>query len=935
MAEAVTIPSPSVFLRASPPPSSNGEPSKSATATTTSWKDGPPPPPAPPLPPAKHARKPSAASGAKKPATSRKGSAAAVVDGVAKPKQSKSRNGCVTCKAKRLKCGEEKPSCAQCSKRNVECGGYKKDFKWRPFEETNIKVNNGPPPARQKRASPPHQSQPSPANSSNKATSPNSVGESRPDSAPRPRPRPAQPPTERSGHGHQRDDKPSPKDPPSRPQRENTISLPQRPAPSRRRTEPDRERHSTPGSPPKEQADPAPPPNGHDDGDLSFPLSQMDELSPFDITMPGQLPPTVASRPGLSPTLTEMLMPFSNTPAPGGDDMDDIFSLPPYDNSAVDVDPALLSQHRDRNQNRHQDHNQDRNRRRLSSGRPAEEAQALWAGRYNRMSRVSEDSASPDSQGGPFNRPINYIYRQPFFPEDSEEMLTFRFDRLTCGILSIFDGPSENPWRNVVWPLAQQSPALRHAITAMTAFHSSMDVPGLRVRGHEHKQASIRYIQEGIRDNSMTDHMAIATALCLSRAESWDLHTATGNSHIKGAQVLVKRSIADHQRRPLRGMELARLKFLCNAWVYMDVISRLTSIDSDESQDFDNTFLFSHDAPEVVMGDSMPGFGIDFGVGIDAHLDPLMGCANTLFPLIGRVANLVRRVCRSKCSTPVIITQANDLKLALEAWDPPEFIEPPEDPTCTVQHALQTAEAYRWATLLHLHQAVPELPFLPSAELSQKVFIYLATVPLVSRTVIVQIYPLLVAGCEALDPGYRQWVRERWQAMGQRMRVGIVEKCWTVTEEVWRRRDAYEAQPSSRRKLVATSELQPSRQRGVPLSRSRSDFEDSDPGRGGVVFSYVEPDEFPGNNNGIGGGGPVGSGRQQQQDQQNWSRRGRSNKNSNITGTMDAAYTVRGHLHWVGVMWDWGWESEFCLFFFTWVTYHWMEANIVFTVLLG
>jgi hypothetical protein len=56
------------------------------------------------------------------------------------------------------------------------------------------------------------------------------------------------------------------------------------------------------------------------------------------------------------------------------------------------------------------------------------------------------------------------------------------------------DGPNENPWRNLVWPLAQQSPALYHAITAMTAFHSAGDVPQLRVVGHEHKAASIRFI---------------------------------------------------------------------------------------------------------------------------------------------------------------------------------------------------------------------------------------------------------------------------------------------------------------------------------------------------------------------------------------------------------------------------------------------------------
>lgn len=45
--------------------------------------------------------------------------------------------GCITCKTKRLKCDESKPTCLQCGRRKVQCGGYKRDFKWRPFEETN------------------------------------------------------------------------------------------------------------------------------------------------------------------------------------------------------------------------------------------------------------------------------------------------------------------------------------------------------------------------------------------------------------------------------------------------------------------------------------------------------------------------------------------------------------------------------------------------------------------------------------------------------------------------------------------------------------------------------------------------------------------------------------------------------------------------------
>ena len=46
--------------------------------------------------------------------------------------------GCITCKNKRLKCDEAKPTCNQCKKRGVDCEGYKKSFQWKPFEEQAI-----------------------------------------------------------------------------------------------------------------------------------------------------------------------------------------------------------------------------------------------------------------------------------------------------------------------------------------------------------------------------------------------------------------------------------------------------------------------------------------------------------------------------------------------------------------------------------------------------------------------------------------------------------------------------------------------------------------------------------------------------------------------------------------------------------------------------
>lgn len=139
--------------------------------------------------------------------------------------------------------------------------------------------------------------------------------------------------------------------------------------------------------------------------------------------------------------------------------------------------------------------------------------------------------------------------------------------------------------------------------------------------------------------------------------------------------------------------------------------------------------------------------------------------------------------------------------------------------------------------------------------------------------------------------------------MGLRMRIGVIDKCALVTEEVWRRKDAYEAQPSHSRRLVATSELQPIRRRGEPLKRTRSGFEDADPGRKGMVYSWVEGDgNFSGE--GSGAGSPDSNGF----DGERFPRRPRPLP-LNI-GKMDPAYTVRGHLHWVGVMWDWGWEGR-------------------------
>lgn len=475
-----------------------------------------------------------------------------------------------------------------------------------------------------------------------------------------------------------------------------------------------------------------------------------------------------------------------------------------------------------------------------------------------RLPSPSPSDSSGSSEGSQFGG----ICRQPRILPGSPEMLVSRFVRQTCGILSVKDGPSENPWRTMVWPLALSSPSLYHAISSMTAFHTWKGDPALKLQAIDHMRQSIEHLASGI--ESMRTDAALATTLVLAFSESWDQHISTGIEHLRGAKVLVKRALIEHRQNTLSLEDLDRFRFLCNTWVYMDVIARLTSVDDDDSNDFDAAL--------------MPACG---AFGPSQEIDPLMGCASTLFPLIGRVANLVRKVMRCPSNTVNIVSQANELKAAIEAWEPPSCFEAPEDPTSEIQHSLQTAEAYRWATLLYLHQAVPEVPSMAADQLAKQVLLYLATVPLSSRAIIVHIYPLLAAGCEAVGHEDRAWVEDRWAAMVQRMSIGNLKCCWRVIKEVWNRRDADEAERCRRMH----------RRTFTPRERIRRRHEMDD---GVMCRDFSER---------------LGSSKRRTESILAFARPAKPGKRStDILESIDYEKTVRGRLHWVGVMKDLKWE---------------------------
>jgi hypothetical protein len=493
---------------------------------------------------------------------------------------------------------------------------------------------------------------------------------------------------------------------------------------------------------------------------------------------------------------------------------------------------------------------------------------------------LRQSSPTPSSSSGTSAGSQNHrLPMQIQDPASSSEAIVRRFHRDTCGVLSVKDGPTENPWRTLVWPLARDCPALYHAIASMTSFHQSAQFPPMRIQGMDHMQTAIQALAEGL--GNMRFDAAISTTLVLAFAESWDMHISTGINHIKGAKVLINQALVQHRQLPKQGEEWTRLKFLCNTWIYMDVIARLTSADDDDSNDVDFVYNSIHSTGRV-----------------DSPLDPLMGCAHSLFPIIGRVASLIRTSRKSVGDISDLTMQAVRLKSQLEEWMPPSHIENPQDETTSPRDAIKTATAYQYATLLYLHQAFPELASLPALILAKKALCELASVEPNSRSCIIHIYPLMAAGCEMVDDDDRAWVIQRWELLSSRMKLGIIDKSLTVTKEVWARRDARAAERNIFEAMHNDSmPTVQSRKRTLDAHLDSNDDDvgwlESSPKRratdADAQQSHSISDLFA------------------------LERRRSDGSHKDDTGLqlLDLEFTVKGRLHWLGVMRDWNWEGEF------------------------
>jgi len=229
------------------------------------------------------------------------------------------------------------------------------------------------------------------------------------------------------------------------------------------------------------------------------------------------------------------------------------------------------------------------------------------------------------------------------------------------------------------------------------------------------------------------------------------------------------------------------MRFLFNTFLYMDVISSLTNGSSPVSTALSINFL----PPELVTGQSK------------VEIDPLLGCHLSLFPLLAQAVSIANQYRGRAFDTALdrdsleAIREAMTVLEALKQWEPPGhdpelYTWTPNDPNCELSHIILTSKAYRIAGLSFLYDAVPVIRSRedsPPDVFVRQILDILKQIPSSSRTITVQIWPLLAAGVYA-EGSDRLWVQARFQDMQKQLNLGNLDGAWDVCQECWRRQDS-------------------------------------------------------------------------------------------------------------------------------------------------
>ncbi|CAI6294145.1 unnamed protein product [Periconia digitata] len=397
------------------------------------------------------------------------------------------------------------------------------------------------------------------------------------------------------------------------------------------------------------------------------------------------------------------------------------------------------------------------------------------------VTSVSSAPATMKSQNA--NSPQEWIYEVtlplasmpnsiPDLPARDKRLLHYWNEKLSSLISVATRRSSPGPFRLHLTSLLYHPGSLRSTILSMSANHLALasNDKSLKIDAYRHQQDAIRSLQNLIQAQVESSlEPALATVLMMQVSarllgdEGAEPQVA---NHLIGAKAMISKrgGLAAWRSSPTA-------QFLLDLFAYHDILS---SVSRGERP------LIEHSEEFTAIEGVVDMHGIAKVLRLVARISHMQASAKSPVPDRSDDAP-----CFSRLQTEGLLIQ--------KALEDLEF----SDATLSIENAddlsdiRHTAEAYRHAAFIYLYRVWLGFgaPNPTTLHHVQKSIAYILSVDISSPLVSSHIWPLWTAGCEAVDPEQRQYVRERFYNMYRTRMFSGLKRIVRDIEEVWSYKD--------------------------------------------------------------------------------------------------------------------------------------------------
>ena len=357
----------------------------------------------------------------------------------------------------------------------------------------------------------------------------------------------------------------------------------------------------------------------------------------------------------------------------------------------------------------------------------------------------------------------------PDFSASDRRLLHYWVDQLSSLISIAPRNGKPAPFQLHLTSMVYDSAALRSTVLSMAANHLALQTsePSLRLQAYRHQRDAIHLLQDVIQDPRQAhSESALATVLMMQVSARLFGEDDEANvvNHLMGAKAMIaRRGIGDWLSTP-------SARFLLSLFAYHDILSSISR---------GHRPLFDHDADfKAVEG-----------------AEDMRSIAEVLL-IVARTSQLQHAIkVRREGGGEYALTEeedatGRDLQQKLLAM---QFDAQRDDPYNSSDINF-TAEAYRHAAFIYLYRTWLGVgaPNPISMEHIQNCLAYISRVDVTSPLTSSHVWPLFTAGCEVIDNGQRQFVRDRFQGMYISKLFPSWNRVMRDIEEVWAAKDEEE-----------------------------------------------------------------------------------------------------------------------------------------------